>query len=451
MDARPFLARAIELGAETMRAGRGGPFGAVVVEAGVVIGEGANRVIETCDPTAHAEVLAIRAACARRGTFSLAGATIYASSEPCPMCLAAIYWARIDSIVFSSARGDAARAGFDDDVVPELDELLGRRRGCGHPGFPRACLLDHSNDHVRSFVLTSKAGLRRAAGLPRRSGGAAQLLGRPVKWTETRSENMVAMTQGRAQVQHVEMGLTRDGRITGVTTKVFQDGGAYPSIGCFLPFLTRTMAQGVYAIPRVELNAWSAATNTTATAAYRGAGRPEATQMLERILDIAADELGIDPVEIRKRNFIPPEAFPLETLTGAHYDVGEYAKALEEACRVAGYDELRAEQARARAFAETWLHPHEIACDERTLSKKTLAEIKKNVLRYKLNGVNHTKEDGGHGYTPLQQIMICEQLGRATNGMWTVCWKASTPLKYGTEKQRKEFLLPINAGKGRAC
>jgi alkylation response protein AidB-like acyl-CoA dehydrogenase len=108
-------------------------------------------------------------------------------------------------------------------------------------------------------------------------------------------------------------------------------------------------------------------------------------------------------------------------------------------------------QARARAFAETWLHPYEIACDERTLSRKTLAEIKKNVLRYKLNGINHTKEDGGHGYTPLQQILICEQLGRATNGMWTVCWKASTPLKYGTEKQRKDFLIPINQGKGRAC
>ena len=182
---------------------------------------------------------------------------------------------------------------------------------------------------------------------------AALLLGRPVKWTETRSENMVAMTQGRAQVQHVSMGLTRDGHITGVKAKVFQDSGAYPSIGAFLPFLTRTMAQGVYAIPKVELNAWSAATNTTATAAYRGAGRPEATQMLERILDIAADELDIDPVEIRRRNFIPPEAFPLETLTGAHYDVGEYAKALDEACRIAGYDELRAEQADRRARGET--------------------------------------------------------------------------------------------------
>jgi tRNA(Arg) A34 adenosine deaminase TadA len=122
MDERAFLFRATELGAETMRAGRGGPFGAVIVEAGVVIGEGANRVIETHDPTAHAEVLAIRAACAKRGTFSLPGATIFASSEPCPMCLAAIYWARIGAIVFSSGREDAARAGFDDAVFYE--ELL---------------------------------------------------------------------------------------------------------------------------------------------------------------------------------------------------------------------------------------------------------------------------------------------------------------------------------------
>jgi guanine deaminase len=119
MDPLPFLSRAIELGAESMRAGRGGPFGAVVVEGARVIGEGANRVIETCDPTAHAEMLAIRAACAQKGTFSLAGTVLVASSEPCPMCLAAAYWARIDSIVFSSGREEAARAGFDDDAFYE--------------------------------------------------------------------------------------------------------------------------------------------------------------------------------------------------------------------------------------------------------------------------------------------------------------------------------------------
>ena len=176
----------------------------------------------------------------------------------------------------------------------------------------------------------------------------AQALDRPVKWTETRSENMVAMTQGRAQVQHVELGLKRDGTITGLRARVVQDAGAYPVIGAFLPFFTRTMGQGVYAIPKVEVNTQSAATNTTQTAAYRGAGRPEATQMLERIIDIAADELGIDPVEIRRRNFIPPEAFPLTTVTGANYDVGEYARSLDAACAAAGYVELRAEQAARR-------------------------------------------------------------------------------------------------------
>ncbi|MCJ7438793.1 MAG: xanthine dehydrogenase family protein molybdopterin-binding subunit [Acidimicrobiia bacterium] len=172
----------------------------------------------------------------------------------------------------------------------------------------------------------------------------ALLLQRPVKWTETRSENMVAMTHGRGQVQHIEMGLKRDGTIVAVRGKVVCDAGAYPTIGAFLPFLTRMMAQGVYDIPKVQLNAVSAATNTTPTAAYRGAGRPEATAFLERIIDMAADELDIDPVEIRRKNFIAPERFPLTTVTGANYDVGEYAMALDEACRIAGYDELRADR-----------------------------------------------------------------------------------------------------------
>lgn len=182
---------------------------------------------------------------------------------------------------------------------------------------------------------------------------AALLLKRPVKWTETRSENMVSMVQGRAQVQHVEMGLKRDGTIVGVRARIVQDAGAYPAIGAFLPFLTRSMGQGTYAIPKVEINTKSVATNTPTTGSYRGAGRPEATHLLERMLDVAADELGIDPVEIRMRNFIPPDAFPLTTVTGAAYDVGEYAKALGEACRVAGYDELRAEQAARRARGDT--------------------------------------------------------------------------------------------------
>jgi carbon-monoxide dehydrogenase large subunit len=179
------------------------------------------------------------------------------------------------------------------------------------------------------------------------AAAAAQRLGRPVKWAETRSENMLAMVQGRGQVQHVELGVNRDGKITGLRARVVGEAGAYPAIGAFLPFLTQTMAQGVYAIPKIDFNWQSAITNTTSTGAYRGAGRPEATALLERILDAAARELDIDPVEIRRRNFIPPDSFPLTTLTGAAYDTGEYAKSLDAVVAAAGYDELRAEQ-RAR-------------------------------------------------------------------------------------------------------
>ncbi len=178
---------------------------------------------------------------------------------------------------------------------------------------------------------------------------AALLLGRPVKWAETRSENMVSMSHGRGQIQYVEMGLKRDGTIVGLRVRVIADGGAYPAIGAFLPFLTKSMAQGVYEIPRIEFNAVSVATNTTATAAYRGAGRPEATALLERIIDLAAVELAIDPAELRRRNLIAPSRFPLTTVTGANYDVGDYERSLDEALRVAGYAELRAEQALRRS------------------------------------------------------------------------------------------------------
>jgi len=169
-------------------------------------------------------------------------------------------------------------------------------------------------------------------------------LKRPMKWTETRSENMVSMNHGRGQIQYVDMALTRDGTIQAVRARIVCDGGAYPAIGAFLPFLTRMMGQGVYEIPKVEVTAKTAVTNTTATGAYRGAGRPEAAAFLERIMDMAALELGIDPVEIRKKNFLAPDAFPLTTKTGANYDVGEYAKALDRACEVAGYNDLREEQ-----------------------------------------------------------------------------------------------------------
>ena len=177
---------------------------------------------------------------------------------------------------------------------------------------------------------------------------AARKLGRPVKWSETRSENMTAMTHGRGQIQYIELGLKRDGTFTGLRGRIVCDGGAYPGIGAFLPYLTRSMSQGVYRIPRIEMNSKSAITNTTPTAAYRGAGRPEAAALLERIVDMAALELGRDPVDLRRQNFLRPEEFPLTTVTGATYDSADYVKALDEACRVAGYEELRRDQAQRR-------------------------------------------------------------------------------------------------------
>ncbi len=111
------MARAIELAIENVRSGRGGPFGAVVVKEGQIIAEAANRVTATNDPTAHAEVLAIRAACAKLGAFELRGSELYTSCEPCPMCLGAIYWARPDRVYFGGSASDASRAGFDDSLI----------------------------------------------------------------------------------------------------------------------------------------------------------------------------------------------------------------------------------------------------------------------------------------------------------------------------------------------
>jgi carbon-monoxide dehydrogenase large subunit len=184
----------------------------------------------------------------------------------------------------------------------------------------------------------------------------AHRLGRPVRWVETRQESMQALPHGRGQVQYVEMGFTRDGRITGLACRIIGDAGAYAGFGGGLSMgPTRTMAQGVYEIPSIRFDVAVALTNTTPMGAFRGAGRPEAAAFLERLMDLAADELDIDPVELRKRNFLTADQFPYTTRTGANYDVGDYAMALDELVRVAGYDDLRREQARRIERGDTRL------------------------------------------------------------------------------------------------
>src|SRR5947209_8281663 len=176
----------------------------------------------------------------------------------------------------------------------------------------------------------------------------AQRLGRPMRWTETRTENMLSMGHGRAQLQTVTIGGRRDGTVEAYSLEVLQDSGAYPHFGAVLPFMTQMMATGVYDIPKLAVRTKSVATNTSPVVAYRGAGRPEATAAIERAMDLFAAEIGADPVEVRRQNLIPPEKFPLTTPAGAHYDSGEYAKALQAVLDAAGYESLRVEQKRRR-------------------------------------------------------------------------------------------------------
>jgi carbon-monoxide dehydrogenase large subunit len=177
---------------------------------------------------------------------------------------------------------------------------------------------------------------------------AARRLDRPVQWVETRTENLMTMTQGRGQVQELELGATRDGRLVGLRLQVLADIGAYPGIALILPFLTGQMSSGVYDIPRIHFDANVVVTNTTPLGAYRGAGRPEAAAMIERAMDMLAVELKMDPAELRRKNLIPKDRFPHQTAGGATYDSGDYEKALDALLELADYRSLRAEQARRR-------------------------------------------------------------------------------------------------------
>jgi len=183
-------------------------------------------------------------------------------------------------------------------------------------------------------------------------GELSRRTGRPVRWTETRSENMTGMGHGRGQIQTVTLGGTKDGDLLAYKIEILQDAGGYPNMGAILPYATRIMATGVYDIPAVEVSSKSVATNTTPTGAYRGAGRPEASAALERAVDLFADEAGLDPAEVRRRNFVQPDAFPFTTPTGTIYDSGNYEESLNRALAAAGYSELLEEQASRRASGD---------------------------------------------------------------------------------------------------
>jgi len=171
----------------------------------------------------------------------------------------------------------------------------------------------------------------------------ARLFKLPLRWTETRIEHMVATTHGRAQVTDLEAAVQADGTITAVRMHVMADIGAYP-IFTFIPDLTLMMGVGVYKVTNVDLRSTCVFTNSTPVAAYRGAGRPEAAYYLERLIDVVALELGKKAEDVRRKNFIPPSAFPYATPTGQRYDSGEYDRALTKALEIAGVEKLRADQ-----------------------------------------------------------------------------------------------------------
>src|SRR5689334_11168746 len=180
-------------------------------------------------------------------------------------------------------------------------------------------------------------------------GWISMQLGKPVKWIESRRENFAATIHGRAQVGTVEVGVKNDGTITGLRYNVVADLGAYHQLLTpAIPTLTGLMLSGAYKIPAIQMNLVGVFTNKMSTDAYRGAGRPEATYVVERVMDVIARELNLDPIEVRRRNFPKADEFPFHTATGLDYDSGDYDAALNKALDLSGYQKLREEQKKSR-------------------------------------------------------------------------------------------------------
>ncbi len=254
----------------------------------------------------------------------------------------------------------------------------------------------------------------------------ARALGRPARWTETRNENLLGMTHGRAQRQTVTIGGRRDGTVLAYRLEILQDSGAYPKFGAFLPFLTILMAPGPYAFGRAEAAARSVVTNTTPVGAYRGAGRPEATAAVERAIDLFAAEIGVDPAEVRRKNLLPAFTEPHKTAFGAVYDTGDYAAALDKALVTAGYADLRDEQAKRRADGDVIQLGIGLSCyveitgpgaEEGGPSENATVEVHPDGTATILTGTS----PHGQGHATVWAMLASEELGIPI-GKITVKW-----------------------------
>jgi len=179
---------------------------------------------------------------------------------------------------------------------------------------------------------------------------AARKFGKPIKWIETRSEHLQASSQGRGQVDYVKLAATKDGRVTGLDIVAYSDMGAYFTLFTpAIPLFTSLVINGVYDIPNCHYKSYDIITNKTPTDAYRGAGRPEACFMIERMMDLLAAKLDMDPTEVRRKNFIPNEKFPYDSAMGLKYDSGDYAMNMDKALQIFDYQGMRKLQEEARA------------------------------------------------------------------------------------------------------
>ena len=332
------------------------------------------------------DIVAIVVADSRAGSVD-AAEQVFVDYDPLPAVVAPSDALKDEVLLFPSAGTNvAARAGS-----PEHDETLfdgcdvvasGRvvsQRMAPSPLEPRSAIVERAEDgsltawlttqtpHMDGFVIAGLLGLEppqvRVISPDVGGGFGAKLasieeflvawvatkVDRPVRWTESRSENMVALHHGRGLEMNFTIGGTSDGDLRAYRIEMLQEAGAYPGLGAFLPNLTALMSSGVYAIPRIEAEGVSVVTNTTPTTAFRGAGRPEASQAIERAIDAFAAAAGLDPVEVRRRNLIPADAFPYTTASHATYDSGDYEAALDLLLDAVDLAELRAEQARRRA------------------------------------------------------------------------------------------------------
>ncbi len=266
----------------------------------------------------------------------------------------------------------------------------------------------------------------------------ARQLGRPARWSETRFENLIAMTHGRAQRHEITIGGSKDGDVKAYRLDIIQDAGAYPKIGAVLPFLTIMMATGPYQIGKAEAIGRTIITNTTPVGAYRGAGRPEATAALERAFDLFAAEIGMDQAEVRRRNLLPPFTEPHMTAFGANYDSGDYVKALDLALEAAGYEQLRREQARRRANKDTVQLGIGVACyveitgggDGDAPEENATVEVHADGTATILTGTS----PHGQGHSTAWAMIASEELG--------------IPVDKITVKWGDTDLIPVGGGTG---